>query len=795
MSNRFTEKAEKALNNSVKAAEELGHTYIGSEHILLSISRTSESSGSALLFKYGVAPQKLCTVIKEYSGSGLKSSLTPKDMTPCSKKIVENSYRISVRYNAVKIGTEHILLAILEEKDSVALKFLAYMNIDIVGLTDEVQTLLRTADKNHNRKEDGREISGSMIRKHGKNLTALARVGKLDPVIGRDKETDRLVRILCRKNKNNPCLIGEAGVGKTAIVEGLAHRITAGKVPHLLLGKEIICIDLTSMVSGTKYRGDFEERIKGVLNEAAANDSVILFIDELHTIVGAGAAEGAIDAANILKPQLSRGEIQLIGATTLVEYHKYIEKDSALERRFQPIIVEEATETQAIEILSGVKSKYEDYHNVSIDDDAIRACVNYSTRYIQDRFLPDKALDILDEACAKVSSSISDFSDKSEDKLRQLSIDKELAIKNGDFVLAKNLHELELSYNENQDSEIAATPRTVTVYDIKEVINEMTGIPILGIGEKIDKEQLISAIKSRIIGQDDAICSLADAIVRSEAGLADPEKPKGVFLFIGSSGVGKTALARAISEELFLDKNSFFKYDMSEFSEGNAVTKFIGPPPGYVGHESGGALTEKVRRHPYCILLFDEIEKAHVEVLDLFLQIADSGTLTDGCGRTVDFKNTYIILTSNIGAESVKDGSLGFARDVDKDEHRDRIFDKLSKEFRVEFLNRIDEIIMFNHIDSTAMVEIANSKLKDFANRLSALGIKIEFSSEVAAFLANRASNSKLGVRQLLRSIKKKIETPVSYFISSDEFDSNSAIFLYVSEEEIVIKKKDEALL
>ena len=488
MSNRFTEKAERALNNAVKIAEDYGHTYIGSEHILLSISGILDSSAAIILSKHNITNEKINNAIKEYSGVGLKSTLTPKDMTPCCKKIVESAYRISVKYCANKIGTEHILMAILEEKDCVGTKLLTYLDADIAALVDEVLVLLRTAEKNSIKSKSGKD-NASHLRQHGKNLTELAKNGSLDPVIGRDKETERLIRILSRKNKNNPCLIGEAGVGKTAIVEGLAIRIAEGNVPAILLGKEIICVDLTSMVSGTKYRGDFEERIKAVVNEAANNKSIILFIDEIHTIVGAGAAEGAIDAANILKPQLSRGEIQLIGATTFSEYHKYIERDAALERRFQPVTVEEASEDETLDILRGLKPRYEKHHNVKINDDAIMACVKYSIRYIQDRFLPDKALDVLDEACARYNSNYLLVNENKSgycNNLRQIVVEKEDAIKKGDLILAKNLRNLELEFqnknlnNQNNVAEINAN-------DIKAIINEMTGIPIVGIGERLDK--------------------------------------------------------------------------------------------------------------------------------------------------------------------------------------------------------------------------------------------------------------------------------------------------------------------
>ena len=627
MSNRFTEKAERALNNAIKIAEDFGHTYIGSEHILLSLTKESESSACAILTKHEITKSSLEEIIKNYSGTGSKSKLTPKDMTPCCKKIVENSYKVSVRYGAAKIGTEHILLSIMEEKNTVALKLLSAKGADITAITDEVQTLLRTAERNNAKNKVPNENTQSVLKQYGKNLTMLAQEGKFDPVIGREKETERVIRVLSRKNKNNPCLIGEAGVGKTAIVEGLACRIAKKEVPFQLLSKEVIALDLSSMVSGTKYRGDFEERIKAALNEVVLAKNIILFIDEVHTIVGAGAAEGAIDAANILKPQLSRAEIQLIGATTFNEYHKYIEKDAALERRFQPITIEEPTEEATLKILFGVKDRYENHHNVLISDEAIKAAVNLSARYIHDRFLPDKALDVIDEAAAKLNS-------------------KNHKIKSETQLISEQNFFIESIESKSSNSEVP----TLTENEVKEIVNEMTGIPISGLESFRKSEDLRSALEKRVLGQEKAISALVNAVMRSELGINTPDRPKGVFLFLGASGVGKTELAKALAEELFFNKTSFFTFDMSEFSEKSSTNKFIGSPPGYIGYEEGGGLTEKIRRHPYCVILFDEIEKAHTDVLDLFLQIADSGTLTDSQGRSVSFKNCYIIFTSNVGA-------------------------------------------------------------------------------------------------------------------------------------------------
>ncbi len=775
MSNRFTEKAEKALNNATSVAEGLGHTYIGSEHILLSLLKENDSAASIILAKSSITYAKLLDVVKQYSGSGIRTRLTPKDMTPRCRKIVENSYRISVRYGAMKIGTEHILLSILEEKDSVGVKMLGFVGADIVTVTDEVLNVLRTAEKHFETQKTKKENTESALMQYGKNLTELAKKGKIDPVIGREKETERLIRILCRKTKHNPCLVGEAGVGKTAIVEGLAERIAKGNVPSQIRGKSIISVDLTSMVAGAKYRGDFEERIKSVISEASKNKSIILFIDEIHTIVGAGSAEGAIDAANILKPQLSRAEIQLIGATTFSEYHKYIEKDAALERRFQPLAISEPTKEETKRILEGIRSRYESHHNVIISDEAIDVAVSLSERYIQDRFFPDKAIDLIDEACAKANvfrDEIGENSDFISEKIRQIENDKENAIKNGDYEAAMRCRDLALSYT-NEISTDAPREKdeevVVGANQIKEIITEITGIPISGLSSGVDPRALSEKLKKRVVGQNEAVDALCMSVMRSESGINNPDRPKGVFLFLGPSGVGKTELAKALCEELFLDKKSLIRYDMSEFSEKNSVTMLIGSPPGYVGYEEGGALTEKIRRRPYSVVLFDEIEKANPEVLNLFLQIMDDGVLTDSCGRSASFKNAYIIMTSNaVYNHHGADKNVGFL----KSEVNGIKNEKLYEIFTPEFINRIDSIIHFHTLNLSTLADIVTEKLFELKTRLEAFDIDFEYDREIPLFLSKKARDDKLGARAVLRLITSEIENEISSLMLSDELES-----------------------
>lgn len=790
MSDKFTEKAEKALNCAARIAEKYGHTYIGSEHILSALAEDELASSSVVLSKHGVTREKIDKSIKELSGSGIKSSLTPEDMTPRCRKIIENSYKNSLKYNSPRIGTEHILLSAVEEKDSMAVKIISHIGTDPTLIRDEIVSFLRMGDRKSAQAPKPQESSIPFLTKYGKNLTEAAKNGSFDPVIGRNEETTRLIRILSRKTKNNPCLIGEAGVGKTAIVEGLAMRIVEGKVPDFLSNKIIISVDLTSMIAGAKYRGDFEERIKSILSEASKNRSVILFIDEVHTIVGAGSAEGAIDASNILKPQLSRGEIQLIGATTLAEYRKHIERDGALERRFQPLLVEEPKKEEALKILFGLRERYEKHHSLKITDAAIHACVSLSMRYIQDRFLPDKAIDLLDEACAKVNVSKNAEDNnfkKIEEKLRQIKSDKEEAVKNQDFSLAVSLHDLEILYsNEHEKLRLCAVSQereapTVTEDDIKEILTEITGIPVLGISEGENLSELESRLSSRVIGQDKAVKLLAAAVMRSRMGVTNPKRPSGVFLFIGESGVGKTELAKALSIELFSDESSLIRYDMSEFTEKHSVSKLIGAPPGYVGYEDGGGLTEKVRRRPYSVILFDEIEKAHAEVIDLLLQVTDDGVLTDSFGRRVDFKNCIIIMTSNLIADKLASSQAAGFLAVNENLSDHEITERLKKHFRTEFINRIDEIILFSALDEEALSKIANKKLTELKERLAARDIRLEYSDELPLYFAKKSKESGFGARPLSRMIVSEVENPISKLLlmkgSRHQISLNARVF------------------
>lgn len=772
MENKFTEKGEKALNSAVKIAEDFGHTYIGTEHLLCALCEDTLSCAFALLAKCSVTKEKLTDAITSYSGVGSKSKLSVKDMTPRCRKVVENAYKNAVKYSSKRIGTEHILLAITEEKDSVAVKILDYIGIDLLTLKDEVVTFLRSVDKgadNVSKKTD----SLQNLNQYGKNLNKMALADKFDPVIGRDSETERLIRILCRRSKNNPCLIGEAGVGKTAIVEGLAQRIVSGSVPDLLKDKVVYSVDLTSMVAGAKYRGDFEERIKSIIAEASKNESVILFIDEIHTIVGAGSAEGAIDAANILKPELSRGAIRLIGATTVSEYHKYIEKDPALERRFQPLLIEEADIATTLNILSEMKRRFETHHSVKITNDALLAAAKLSERYIHDRRLPDKALDILDEACAGMGAKAAKTKSNYEDlafKIEQTAKEKESAVKNKDFSAALNLKQIESSYRnefKNTQEENKELP-TVTESSIKDIIAEITGIPKDGLSDGDGYTSLEDSLSKIVIGQNAAVKQLSDAVIRGKIGINDPKRPRGTFLFLGESGVGKTELAKALAQTLFLSDKALIRLDMSEYGESHSVSKLIGSPPGYVGYDEGGALTEKVRHHPYSVVLFDEIEKAAEEVINLLLQVMDDGILTDSSGRTVSFRNTFVIMTSNIGADGFSKGMpTGFAVGEEEKSY-DNVYQTLKKHFKPEFINRIDEIIPFEPLDTDTLSKIAALMLDKLAERLSYANVEFEVKDDVARYIAERGKRINLGARPIARIITTEIENKISKIILTE---------------------------
>ncbi len=789
MSNKFTEKAEKVLNNAIPLAQALGHTYIGSEHILLSLCKEKMSLANAFLQKQGVDAKKVEDAIKIYAGSGGKSRLTPTDMTPRCRKILELSYKNAQKYASAKIGTEHILLSILEERECVARKLLEHLGADVAQVKDEVLTLMRTTERNASASFVSRgETALPLLTQYGKELTGAQYQSRAEPVIGREEETDRLIRILCRKSKNNPCLLGEAGVGKTAIVEGLAHRIAVGNVPKPLLGKRIFSVDLTSMVAGTKYRGDFEERIKSIVREVSNNPEVVLFIDEIHTIVGAGAAEGAIDAANILKPELSRGEIQVIGATTLTEYRKTIEKDPALERRFQPMAICEPSDAATLRILEGVKERYEAFHDVYITPDALRACITLSKRYLQDRFLPDKALDLLDEACAK-KRVICPYTDsdilKLAEKIKQTKNDKEAAVKKQDFSLALNLKDLESIYTEQYKNAIKKSASSdkreiIDEEQIKEIVTEITGIPTGSLGERNDRH-LEETLNRYVLGQEAAIHSLSKAILRHKAGLSDPLRPVGVFLFLGESGVGKTELAKALSLSLFSSEKAIIRYDMSEFIEKHAISKLIGAPPGYVGYEEGGTLTEKIRRHPYSVVLFDESEKAHPDVLNVLLQITDDGILTDSMGRTVSFRHSVIILTSNIGADKFKSkGGLGF---LGNENGQPDLAEKLKDYFRPEFINRLDEIILFSPLTKETLTDIARSHAEALSARTATIGYPLTITEAALTHLASKGLRAGMGARPLSRLFVEEIENPIARAIVEDALPANTEVLIDYDEE------------
>lgn len=784
----FTEKANKALNLAIESAEEMRHNYVGTEHILYGLVKEGSGVAATALNECGVTEDALREKLESINGTMSLVELTPDDFTPRTKRVLRAAVIISSKTGYTYVGTEHLLLAILSESDSYAVAFLEELGVSVERLAQAVSKGMQGgADDGFGGFENesapnGSQKGGSALDKFGRDLTQAAKNGEIDPVIGREKEIQRVIQILSRRTKNNPVLIGEPGVGKTAVAEGLALEIAKGNVPEILKDKRVVSLDLTGMVAGAKYRGDFEERIKAAIDEVKKSKNTILFIDELHTIVGAGAAEGSADAANILKPSLARGDFQVIGATTLNEYRKYIEKDAALERRFQPVKVGEPTPEQAVQILKGLRDSYEAHHKVKITDEAINAAVTLSSRYIADRYLPDKAIDLIDEGASKVrlaSLTSPDNVKELEDEIADYEKEKASAINEQDFERAARLRDEQKGLQTKLDDakkkwqeQQKGNSGEVTAEDIAKIVSEWTGIPVVQL-TKEESERLLNmenVLHERVIGQSEAVTAIAKAIRRGRVGLKDPKRPVGSFIFLGPTGVGKTELCKALAEAMFGDENAMLRLDMSEYMEKHTVSKLIGSPPGYVGFEEGGQLTEKVRRKPYSVVLFDEIEKAHPDVFNMLLQILEDGRLTDSQGRTVDFKNTIIIMTSNVGARLIteKQSSLGFnsenenAEESEKKDIKELVTGELRKVFRPEFLNRVDDIIAFNKLNKDEIKQIAVKMLKTLENRLDKMNIKISFTDNAVSEIADKGFDENYGARPLRRAIQNEIEDPLS---------------------------------
>ena len=798
----FTESANNALNYAVEAAENMGHTYIGSEHILLGLLSDTKMVSASILIGKRINLKKAEDQLKAIVGVGIPTNLTPDDITPRCRKIIENAIAMGNSQPMGQAGTEQLLNALVKEPTCSGSKLLVAMGVqpgDISGGVD--------ADETDTRIMKNGKTSKTNLKKYGKDLTTLAENNEIDPVIGRDTEISRVIEILCRRTKNNPCLIGEPGVGKTAVAEGLALQIAKGDVPELLKNKRVISVDLTCMVAGTKYRGDFEERIKNIIEEVSRDGNVILFIDELHNIVGAGSAEGADDAANILKPSLARGELQVIGATTIDEYRKYIEKDAALERRFQTVSVEEPTPENALLMLNGVKAYYEKFHNVEITDEAMKAAVELSARYITDRFLPDKAIDLIDEAAARVR--LKGYTPPEEIKtleknVRDISDKKYTAIDNQDFEAAARLRDEEkeslkvLKIKKQEWQDLCRTDiKKVTKEHIASVVSIWTGVPV----SKLTKEEsqklldLENMLHQRVVGQTEAVNSVAKAVRRGRSVFKNPKRPIGSFLFLGPTGVGKTELTKALAECLFGSEQSIIRFDMSEYMEKHSVSRLVGSPPGYVGFEEGGQLTEKVRRHPYSIVLFDEIEKADAEIYNILLQILEDGVLTDSNGRKIDFKNSVLIMTSNIGAKLISENknALGFVDSADVNKNVQRIKTLVEEEvkrfFKPEFINRIDEMIVFTALSENELKEIAEKMLDELAVRCAEGGIKIKFSQSVVELIIRKGFDPTYGARPLRRAVTAEIEDVLAEKQLKGEIKSGENLVCHFDDDELKIEK------
>ncbi len=801
---RFTERAQKVLALAQEEASRLNHPGVGTEHILLGLIREGEGIAAKALQMLGVQADKVQQEIERMVGRG-QTPVTAMTYTPRAKKVIELSIDEARKLGHSYVGTEHLLLGLIREGEGVAARVLANMNVNLNKARQQVLQLLGG---------DAMDIAGDKDASVGtptldslaRDLTQMARDGKLDPVIGRQKEIERVIQVLSRRTKNNPVLIGEPGVGKTAIAEGLAQRIVAGDIPETLRNKRVMVLDMGTVVAGTKYRGEFEDRLKKIMDEIRQAGNVILFIDELHTLIGAGGAEGAIDASNILKPALARGELQCIGATTLDEYRKHIEKDPALERRFQPIMVDEPSPEEALEILRGLRDRYEAHHRVKITDEALEAAVKLSDRYISDRFLPDKAIDLIDEAASRVrlrTHTAPPNLKELEQKLEKVRSEKDAAVQSQEFELAASLRDEEQKIKEELERLKETWQKTqqlddvrVTAEDIAHIVSSWTGIPVQQL-QQDESERLLNLEKilhERVIGQDEAVEAVAKAIRRARAGLKDPKRPIGSFIFLGPTGVGKTELARALAEALFGDEDALIRIDMSEYMERHSTSRLVGSPPGYVGYEEGGQLTEKVRRKPYSVVLLDEIEKAHPEVFNILLQVLDDGRLTDGKGRTVDFRNTVIIMTSNVGAEELrKGGALGFKREEDKYlGMKDKVMDELKRTFRPEFLNRIDEIIVFHPLDETHIERIVDKMVDNLKHRLKEQEIEFELTDEAKKFLAKVGFDPQYGARPLQRAIVRNVEDLLSSALIAGEIKKGDRVLLGVDGDKLRIEKVNE---
>ena len=814
---RFTERAKEAINLAQEAAAEFGHGYIGSEHILLGLYREESGVAAKVLRNAGIDAHMISEMIEKFVGRGESGGTPAQELTPRAKRIIELAVAEAARLGHNYVGTEHLLMGILRESDSVASKILMATGLDLNKLYGDVTSTFTSDSYSRGQAQsaDGRSYSKKSDTKtldqFSRDLTEMAAKGSLDPVIGRDKEIQRVIQILSRRSKNNPVLIGEPGVGKTAIAEGLAQKVYLGDVPENLRNKRIVSLDLSRMIAGTKYRGDFEERIKSAIEEVQKAGDVILFIDEIHMIIGAGAAEGALDAANIIKPALGRGEIQVIGATTINEYRKYIEKDAALERRFQPVMVNEPTQEESIQILTGLRDKYEAHHKLKITDEAIKAAVEMSSRYISDRYLPDKAIDLVDEAASRVRvaalTAPPDLKEM-EGKLAKLSKEKDEAVRNQCFEKAANLRDQEKDLKTEMDkirkeweTDHHDRRSTVLAEDIAEVVSGWTGIPVTSLTED-ESERLLhmeEILHRRVVGQDEAVKAVAKAVRRGRVGLKDPKRPTGSFLFLGPTGVGKTELCKALAEAVFGDENAMIRVDMSEYMEKHTVSKLIGSPPGYVGFEEGGQLTEKVRRKPYSVVLFDEIEKAHEDVFNIMLQIMEDGILTDSQGRRVDFKNTIIVMTSNVGAKNITENKtqLGFAASegkensevTDVEKIRELVMGDLRRTFKPEFLNRIDDIIVFHQLTRDNIREIARNMLRSVNARMSELGIELSAEDSAIDVLADKGFDPVYGARPLRRAIQSSVEDAVAEKMLDGEFAAGDKVIASGEDGKVVLRK------